>query len=261
LRFISKISVADYATLGNGLCGVSAIVLFLIASSPNWGVSFILFGMVLDGIDGTLARKYGSKHSYGRHLDSIADSITFCAAPAVMVLVVFGQPKGEFLSNLTSLNLFTVVCGSLIFILGISRLVTFTKEGYKLTNFSGLATPAMTFLVVMVASAYHYRFTSVGAAYGALALLSIASLLMISNLEYPKIKGSTGFIFALGLCIGISVILILKFTFLPSTIYNIRVIEVMLFTALVAIAGYVLFSPFYLMASRRREKGGLGKAV
>ena len=87
---IRKAGVADALTVSNGVCGIIAIYL-LITQAPDitYGSALILLGFVFDGADGWAARRFGTKHEYGRHLDSVSDAITFCAAPAVMVAVVF----------------------------------------------------------------------------------------------------------------------------------------------------------------------------
>ena len=82
-------------TLGNLVCGFAAI---LYASEDAdfvgpWGWSgltcagvLILLGMALDAVDGSIARLMHSMSELGGQLDSLADVVTFGAAPAYMML-------------------------------------------------------------------------------------------------------------------------------------------------------------------------------
>ena len=87
---IKLIGIADILTMSNAACGLFAIVAF-IWFYPNitYGTGLIFLGLVFDGMDGAAARKFGTKHDFGRHLDSIADACTFVLAPSVLVFVVF----------------------------------------------------------------------------------------------------------------------------------------------------------------------------
>ncbi len=82
-------------TLGNLVCGFAAI---LYASEDAdfvgpWGWSgltcagvLIFLGMALDAVDGSIARLMHSMSELGGQLDSLADVVTFGAAPAYMML-------------------------------------------------------------------------------------------------------------------------------------------------------------------------------
>jgi CDP-diacylglycerol--serine O-phosphatidyltransferase len=96
-------------TLGNLLCGFAAIcccvlsvqadggdLVKLTMGSPHLervmptflsiGGFLIFFGMVCDGLDGRLARLTRRTSDFGGQLDSLADVITFGAAPAMLVI-------------------------------------------------------------------------------------------------------------------------------------------------------------------------------
>lgn len=82
-------------TLGNLLCGFAAIhyAALPVASSDIFGWStltvagcLIFVGMFLDALDGSVARLTRSASDLGAQLDSLADMVTFGAAPAYMML-------------------------------------------------------------------------------------------------------------------------------------------------------------------------------
>ncbi len=89
-------------TVGNGICGFSALVKVLkvqVLADPTTGaLSFdkpelfataawlILLGMVFDVFDGKLARLSGRTSDLGAQLDSLCDLTTFGLAPAVLIV-------------------------------------------------------------------------------------------------------------------------------------------------------------------------------
>jgi CDP-diacylglycerol--serine O-phosphatidyltransferase len=87
-------------TLGNLVAGFAAI---LYASKPAefvgpWGWSglwlagvLVFLGMLLDAVDGWVARLTRSISEVGVHLDSLADAVTFGVAPAYIMLQLVGR--------------------------------------------------------------------------------------------------------------------------------------------------------------------------
>ncbi len=80
-------------TASNAGCGIAAMFLIL-QGHTFWPGFLLLFAAFLDGIDGTVARRLGVAGSTGAGLDTIADLISFGAAPAVLVAFVAKGPYG-----------------------------------------------------------------------------------------------------------------------------------------------------------------------
>jgi archaetidylserine synthase len=252
LKFLKLISVADVLTLGNGIFGILAIITMIIyAPDITIGSGFILFGMICDGADGWAARKFGTKHDYGRYLDSYSDSITFCLAPAVMAFVIFSEP-GE---GLGLKNLLVATGAALIVICGWWRLYKFTIEGYKLKTFAGLATPAMTFMVLILAHVLDpHRSVNewVYIPYICMILIIIGSLLMVSKVKYPKLRGNLAYILAVGIVIALVATSVPRFMDVGSDdIYFIYRLISFLGLALVII--YVMISPMAIILSEKND--------
>lgn len=72
--------LADYFTLANVIAGFLSIL----QSELLWGAVFILIGAVMDILDGWVARWQNKPSAIGLQLDSLADMITFGAAPAIL---------------------------------------------------------------------------------------------------------------------------------------------------------------------------------
>lgn len=150
---IKLIGPADLVTLLNFICGVLAVM-----ASVNGGDSLrlamilILMGVVFDGLDGPVARRFGSSHNFGIWLDSLADAVTFCIAPAILVYNMFKVPPspGDVIPLL--MNIHVVSTSLSIAVLGILRLARFSLSMHRWKDFIGLPTPAMAMLVVALSS-------------------------------------------------------------------------------------------------------------
>jgi len=71
-------------SIGNLTCGFVAII-FIINKELYYAAWLIITAMVLDGLDGQIARLLKTKVAWGGHLDSFADMITFGLAPAFLI--------------------------------------------------------------------------------------------------------------------------------------------------------------------------------
>jgi CDP-diacylglycerol--serine O-phosphatidyltransferase len=81
-------------TVGNLFCGWSCIVYSLHGQLPTAAV-FIGVAMVLDMLDGRVARMTGTSSEFGVQLDSLVDLISFGMAPAILAYVWALTPLGR----------------------------------------------------------------------------------------------------------------------------------------------------------------------
>ena len=88
---LTLISYADMATLFSASLGFLAITYIIDGSEKSYIVAMLIlpFCAIIDGMDGALARKFGTKHHYGKYLDSISDSICFGIAPSILVYSLY----------------------------------------------------------------------------------------------------------------------------------------------------------------------------
>jgi len=70
-------------TLGNLFCGY-ACVIFALRHAFEQAAMFIGFAIVLDMLDGRVARMTGTSSAFGVEFDSLADVVSFGMAPAVL---------------------------------------------------------------------------------------------------------------------------------------------------------------------------------
>lgn len=71
-------------TVGNLLCGFASIILAAQGAFFQ-SAGLIVLAAVLDGLDGRLARLTGTTSEFGLQFDSLADVVSFGAAPAMFV--------------------------------------------------------------------------------------------------------------------------------------------------------------------------------
>ncbi|MFW3147072.1 MAG: CDP-diacylglycerol--serine O-phosphatidyltransferase [Thermoplasmatota archaeon] len=190
------IAPADVITLMNFLCGIMA-VMSSIDKGDGFRIAmlFILLGVIFDGLDGPVARRFGSSHKFGVWLDSIADAVTFCIAPAILVYNLYRDPSEGFFDSLLP---FTVITASIsIALLGILRLAKFSIYAHRWKNFIGLPTPAMAIMVVCLSSSYLFsseigleiEFITTGTVIVLPLIFFLASLLMVADIRYKKVRG------------------------------------------------------------------------
>jgi phosphatidylserine synthase len=253
---LRKVGVADVLTMSNGLCGLLAIYFFATRGSDiTVGSALILLGFVFDGADGWAARRFGTKHDFGRHLDSISDAITFCAAPAAMAYVTFtgalDDVGGVSVRTTVAFDAFVLGTSLSMVTLGWTRLFRFTTEGHRLSHFSGLATPAMAFLAIMVCHILSPVFDEnqdLAIMLAAASILFVASLLMVAPVGYPKIGGRVGIAFVIVVVAGLLFIGVLRVLEVGWTFTAYRAISVL---ALALVAGYILLGPVYMAVAEK----------
>jgi CDP-diacylglycerol--serine O-phosphatidyltransferase len=81
-------SIPNLVTLGNLYCGFLSIGFAANGQFKNAAV-LILIGMMLDSMDGRLARMLKADSALGKELDSLADIVTFGVAPSFLVYYTY----------------------------------------------------------------------------------------------------------------------------------------------------------------------------
>jgi CDP-diacylglycerol---serine O-phosphatidyltransferase len=101
------IKTADWVTLCNLICGLLSIF-FSIRGEFAAAAIMMLVAVLFDFLDGKIARMMNQVNDFGRQLDSLADMVSFGAAPAV-----FGYSMGldSFIS--ITIMIFFLCCGAL----------------------------------------------------------------------------------------------------------------------------------------------------
>lgn len=168
--------IPNLLTIGNLFVGIIAMIFALKGEDLyiNYAAIMVIIGMLLDGLDGRLARLLKAQSEFGKELDSLSDIVTFGVAPALIMYEVFLQEAGWLGILITALF---PICGAL-------RLARFNAETYKHKGyFIGLPITAAGGVLATLAL-YHHAFPHLYLALGMIGL----SFLMVSNLKYPNFK-------------------------------------------------------------------------
>jgi len=173
-------------TIGNMFFGYWSII-SSVHGEYLWACYFVMMGGICDAFDGKVARLVKSTSDFGIEFDSLADIVTFGAAPSVMMYMLYKNvyinryPGLEDLGHLTLLfSFFPLLFAGIRLARFNSELVDPTVKG----AFSGLPSPAAALTIV---SFVFYEFEQYGQIkhFRWLTITSlVVSYLMISRIEY-----------------------------------------------------------------------------
>jgi CDP-diacylglycerol--serine O-phosphatidyltransferase len=141
----------------------------------------IFIAMVLDGLDGRVARMTNTQSEFGAEYDSLSDMVSFGIAPALVMYEWVLQGMGK----IGWLAAFIYVAAAALRLARFNTQVDVADKGY----FQGLASPAAAAIVagaVWVGEIYQLSGASLG--WGAVALTIVAGILMVSNIRYYSFK-------------------------------------------------------------------------
>ncbi len=234
LARVRLVGIADILTLCAMSCGLVAIASLVVWHDQTLATGLIVVALVLDGMDGAAARRFGTKHDFGVTLDSLSDGVCFCVAPAVLLAVASGVPYRGPISALA------LASAAAVGVLGLARLVRYTKVGHQYVGFTGLPTPA-TALAVVVSSQLFAAQPLVPSLLGMLC-----ALLMVSPVPYPKLGGRVGIAFAIG--VG-AVMGALALQYVRPGVVSRPLFEALAAVGLALVLGYVTIGPILALRS------------
>jgi CDP-diacylglycerol--serine O-phosphatidyltransferase len=128
------------------LCAGLTAVRFAILGQWQPAVAAILVAAVLDGLDGRMARLLNATSKFGAELDSLADFVSFGAAPALILYLWSGQMAGG-IGWIASL--FFAVCCALRLARFNTMLTDPSPPAWAPYYFTGVPAPAGACLALM----------------------------------------------------------------------------------------------------------------
>ncbi|MDO9107355.1 MAG: CDP-diacylglycerol--serine O-phosphatidyltransferase [Methylovulum sp.] len=165
----------------------------------------IFVAMILDGLDGRVARMTNTQSEFGAQYDSLSDMVSFGVAPAlVMYLWAF--------SSLGRLGLFAAFVHTAGGALRLARFNTQLETADK-RYFQGLPSPAAAAILagfIWICLEHGYDINVIK--YLAIALTLCTGLLMVSNFRYSSfktidLKGRVPFFVAIAMMLGVAFIM------------------------------------------------------
>ena len=228
---IIRNSIPNLFTLLNLFCGFLSVMYSAVGDYKNAAI-LILIGMMLDSMDGRVARMLRVESELGKELDSLADIVTFGVAPAMMAYYAYFSLFG--VKGMAIAGLFPLF--------GAYRLARFNINAVKssLNYFTGVPITAAGGLLTLL-TLFHGRMPSI--------ILPIAFFvlcyLMVSTIKIPSLKEvplpKYGILITLFLGYAIYIVFRKEHHRFPYFIY-------------VAIPLYVAFIGYQLVRSKRNSR-------
>lgn len=170
--------IPNLITLLNMFLGFMGIVM-MIMGDPIRGGWLILFAGLCDVADGKLARMLGIPSRFGVEFDSFADTISFCAAPSLLIYTVYVEGLPPLLGGIIAFT-------PLMF--GTIRLAKFNilQDEYPKSFFTGLPTPVNAIVIVSYMLFNHQVFGEMGDPRIALPMIVALGFMMVSPIRFSK---------------------------------------------------------------------------
>jgi len=169
-------------TLANAFFGLLSV---LYALDNQFIVAAYCIGAaaILDGMDGKLARAFGSSSTLGMELDSLCDAISFCLAPAILL----------YSWKLSTIPFLGLIAVGLYLSAGLLRLAKFNLQSIENKRFfSGVPTTIAALWIIGLVTASHWLELSMWSfllkPYNIILILAFISFLMISSVRFPSLK-------------------------------------------------------------------------
>jgi len=166
-------------TLGNMFCGY-ACVIYAMRGEFEKAAPFIGIAVVLDVLDGRIARMTGSTSEFGLQFDSLADVISFGMAPAIL----------SFQWGLESLGRLGWAAAFLYVTAAALRLARFNIQAPTADKryFVGMPSPAAAGVPAATVFFYPLGLHAKQEAAIALAMVVVPALLMVSTIRFRSFK-------------------------------------------------------------------------
>ena len=177
-KSLKRSFIPNLATVFNMILGFLAITLIL-NDEPIKAGWVMMVAILFDVIDGNLARLMGLSSLFGTEFDSLADTVSFCAVPSVLVYSIYvdGLP-----------SLLNVIISFIPLLFGTIRLAKFniiSDENPK-PYFIGLTTPLSAITIISFMLFNYQLYGDMGDPRLAIFLIIILSFLEISPVRFSK---------------------------------------------------------------------------
>ena len=185
--------IPNFLTSLNVLCGILA-VFFAINGRIEWSIWLIFLGAIFDFSDGFAARALKAYSDMGKELDSLADLISFGAAPAAIWSAIMKYQLTESFTtpffDLATQQQVLVLLPFIMVAFAALRLAKFNVDTRQTENFLGLTTTATGIFT----AAFAYKFIETPEWFNWLSpvviLISIAffSMMLVSEVPMTSLK-------------------------------------------------------------------------
>lgn len=170
--------IPNVATVFNMFLGFLAIT-FIIKGDPIRAGWLVIAAGMFDAIDGKLARMIGISSKFGSEFDSLADTISFCMVPSLIVYSLYVEGLPTILAGIISF--FPLLFGTI----RLARFNILHDESPK-NYFIGLTTPMNAGLIISFVMFNNHIYGHMGDPRIALVMVVALSFMMISKIRFSK---------------------------------------------------------------------------
>ena len=166
-------------TMANLFCGYACIV-HSMHREFHTAALFIGIAIVLDTLDGRIARLTGTSSAFGVEFDSLADVVSFGVAPAILSFAWGLQPLGRV----------GWAAGFLVVAAAAVRLARFNIQSGSVDKryFVGMPSPPAAGVPAATVFAFPAGFTGPWEAAAVLAIVIVPAALMVSTIRFRSFK-------------------------------------------------------------------------
>ncbi len=203
-KITSFIAISDMISLLNMCSGFLAIIAS-INNNLELAAILMIIAIIFDSTDGWVARKTNrqDEFGFGKNIDSLSDIVSFGVAPAIFLYSTINTTSNIFQAIVIIISLFIIISGIL-------RLTRYNVISGKIntTDFIGFPIPGISCILAT------YYLSGLFNPHVSLILSIIVSLLMISNIRYPKFDNN----YIIGISAILIILLILPLNIIVSNI-------------------------------------------
>jgi CDP-diacylglycerol--serine O-phosphatidyltransferase len=168
-------------TVGNIFCGYYAIMSTM-NGHYDAAAQAIGIAIILDMLDGRIARLANATSGFGLQLDSLADLVSFGIAPSILAFVWGFQPVNQRLGWIAGFTF--VICGAM-------RLARFNVQAGNLRHFVGMPIPAAGGAIAATVHFFMNPISDTVAGTVMVGVVFLLAFLMVSTVRYPSLKQLT----------------------------------------------------------------------
>ncbi|MES2154837.1 MAG: CDP-alcohol phosphatidyltransferase family protein [bacterium] len=235
-RINRDLRLADLFTILNAVMGLTALMVAAHAAGADeatrWhsiriAIELVMVGVIMDGVDGAVARLGKGNGPLGAVLDTLADALTFVTTSAVLAFLSFDLSRWSpsLVAAIVVPIGFYAVCG----LLRLARFESLRDDGKTRHYFSGMPTPAAAVTLLSLVQLHVAPWVIVVAAF-------YLGILMVTRVRFPKLRGWLA-------VATVAILLAILVSFENATLQTSLTWGLLGFMALYVVAG-----PFYVLA-------------
>ncbi|MCD8212628.1 MAG: CDP-diacylglycerol--serine O-phosphatidyltransferase [Campylobacter sp.] len=166
-------------TAASAFLGIISVI-SSIQGNYTKAIIYVVLSLILDGLDGRVARLTKTTSKFGVEFDSLADLVAFGVAPAILFYLTVGVRFGRL----------GALIAAMFVVFGAIRLARFnvTTGTYEPNVFIGLPIPTAAMVSVLWVGVYIDYELFKGFEWFYIFLQGVLAILMVSNIRYPSFK-------------------------------------------------------------------------